>query len=304
MNAATGIRGIRQQAGAAFLIVMWLLALLAIILGSFALLARSERLQARHLFDTTRARYAAEAGVHRAVLAMGIPDPAQRWVPDGRPYRFEFDGAEIEVEVTDETGKIDLNAVDVFVLSQFLVGFDLPQDEADALAAAIVDWRDADDLISLNGAEIDEYEAAGLAYGPRNAPFELLGELQQVLGMNYALFQRVAPYLTIYSGLSMPNPAFAAVPVLQSLPGMDPALAEEALAARFAYDPQLGGDAPVLGDGQQLLVTAGSGTYSIRSRARLQNGAWAELDTAVRLGGVPISGLAFSVLRWQDGALQ
>ena len=158
-------------------------------------------------------------------------------------------------------------------------------------------------MISLNGAEIDEYEAAGLDYGPRNAPFELLGELQQVLGMNYALFEKVAPYLTIYSGLSMPNPAFAAAPVLQSLPGMDPALAEQVLTARYGHDPSLGDDPAMLPDGTPLLVTAGSGTYSIRSRARLSNGAWTELDTAVRLGGVPVSGLAFSVLRWQDGAL-
>jgi general secretion pathway protein K len=292
----------RVQRGAAFLIVMWLLALLAIILGSFALLARSERLQARHLYDTTQARYAAEAGVHRAVFAMAMPDPTQRWVPDGRPYTFQFDQVEIEVEITDETGKIDLNTVDVTVLAQFFIGFELSLDEANALAAAIIDWRDTDDLVTLNGAELDDYEAAGLSYGPRNAPFEVLGEVQQVLGMNYALYEQVAPYLTIYSGLSMPNPSFAAAPVLQALPGMDPALAEQALQARFGFDPALGGDAPALADGQQMVVTAGSGTYSVRSRARLENGAWTELDTAVRLGGVPVSGLAFSVLRWQDGA--
>lgn len=293
----------RQQRGAAFLIVMWLLALLAIILGAFALLARSERLQARHLYDTTQARYAAEAGVHRAVFSLAIPDPMQRWVPDGRPYRFEFGNAEIEVEITDETGKIDLNAADAIVLGRFFEGFDVPMDEANALAAAIIDWRDPDDLESLNGAEADAYEAEGLDYGPRNAPFEMIGELQQVLGMNYALYERVAPYLTLYSGLAMPNPAFAAAQVLQALPGMDPVLAEQALQARFGYDPLLGGDPALLADGTPLVVTAGSGTYSIRSRARLKNGAWTELDTAVRLGGVPVSGLAFSVLRWQDGAL-
>lgn len=292
-----------RQRGAAFLIVMWLLALLAIILGAFAVLARSERLQARHLYDTTRARYAAEAGVHRAVFAMSMPDPAQRWVPDGRPYRFEFEGAEIDIEITDETGKLDLNAADPTLLAQFFQGFGLTLDEANALAAAIVDWRDPDELLTLNGAEQAEYEVAGLAYGPRNAPFELLGEVQQVLGMNYALYEKVAPYLTIYSGLAMPNPAFAAAPVLQSLPGMDQALAELTLASRFGIDPALGGDPALLPDGTPLVVTGGSGTYTVRSRARLSNGAWTELDTAVRLGGAPSSGLAFTVLRWQDGAL-
>jgi general secretion pathway protein K len=234
---------------------------------------------------------------------MALPDPLMRWVPDGRPYRFEFDGAEVEIRITDETGKIDLNAVEPLVLAQFLMGFDLALDEADALAAAIVDWRDEDDLVSLNGAELDAYEAAGLDYGPKNAPFDLIGEVQQVLGMDYALYERIAPYLTLYSGLALPNPAFAAEPVLRALPGMDPAQAAAALAARQAFDPTLGGDPAELPDGTPLVVTAGSGTYSIVSRARLKNGAWTELDTAVRLGGVPVSGLAFSVLRWQDGAL-
>jgi len=293
---------VNRQAGVAFLIVLWLLALLAVVLGAFALLARSERLQARHLYDATRARYAAEAGVHRAVYALAAPDPTFRWVPDGRPYTFEFDGAEVEIAITDESGKIDLNAADVLLLSKFFEGFELSLDEANALAAAIVDWRDPDDLLTLNGAELNEYLAAGRDYGPRNAPFDVLSELQQVLGMSYALYERVAPFLTLYSGLSQPNPAFAAPQVLQALPGMDPQLAQVAIDARWNFDPLAGGEPGMLPDGTPLVVTAGSGTYSIVSRARLPNGAWTELDTAVRLGGVPVSGLAFSALRWQDGA--
>ena len=292
----------RRQQGAAFLIVLWLLALLAVVLGAFALLARGERLQARHLYESTRARYAAEAAVHRAVFALALPDPAMRWVPDGRPYTFQFDDAEIEVRITDETGKIDLNAVEPVVFAAFLMGFDLPMEEADAIAAAVADWRDQDDLVTLNGAELPEYEAAGLPYGPKNGPFDLIGEVQQVLGMNYALYERIAPHLTLYSGLAMPNPAFAAEPVLRALPGMDAGLAQMAIQARFAFDPSSGGEPAMLADGTPLVVTAGSGTYSIAARARLPNGAWTELDTAVRLGGVPVSGLAFSVLRWQDGA--
>jgi general secretion pathway protein K len=83
---------------------------------------------------------------------------------------------------------------------------------------------------------------------------------------------------------------------------MDAGLAQLAIQARFAFDPSRGGEPAMLGDGTPLVVTAGSGTYSIAARARLPNGAWTELDTAVRLGGVPVSGLAFSILRWQDGA--
>jgi general secretion pathway protein K len=60
------------------------------------------------------------------------------------------------------------------------VGFD--PDQAESLADAIADFRDADNLKHLRGAEEPEYRAAGLAWGPKNAPFQTVEELQQVLG--------------------------------------------------------------------------------------------------------------------------
>ena len=51
-----------------------------------------------------------------------------------------------------------------------------------------------------NGAEEAAYRAAGLPWGPKNAPFETVEELQQVLGMTADIYKRVAPSLTTYSG--------------------------------------------------------------------------------------------------------
>ena len=99
-----------RERGIALIVVLWMLVLLTVIIGTFAVLARTESLQARFLFDTTDARYAAEAGLHRAVVELRNPDLETRWVADGRPYAFEFGGAEVEVRITDETGLIDINA--------------------------------------------------------------------------------------------------------------------------------------------------------------------------------------------------
>ena len=290
-----------SQRGVAFVVVLWLLALVTILLGSFALLARSEGLQARHLADTTQGRYAAEAGVNRAVFALAAPDPLVRWTPDGRTYSLDYAGAKIEIQVIDESGKLDINAAELPLLQGFLIASGLEMDQADALAAAIIDWRDPDDLVTTNGAEDAEYEAAGLPYGPKNALFDTLSELQQVLGMNHDLFQRIAPSLTIHSGMSMPNMAFAPAAVLQALPGLDPFLVEQLVAQRELFDPTTGGAPPTLPDGSPLVAQGGSGTYTVRSRATLANGAWTQLDTTVRLGGAALSGLAYTVLRWQEG---
>lgn len=290
-----------RQRGVAFIVVLWLLALTAVLLGSFALLARGESLQARHLYDTVQGRYLAEAGVNRAVAAMAEPDPLQRWVPDGRSYRFDYAGAAIEIQVIDESGKLDINAAELPLLEAFLRGNGIEELDAQSLAAAIVDWRDPDDLVLPNGAEDGEYAAAGRSYGPRNALFDTLSELQQVLGMDHDLYRRLAPSLTIHSGMSMPNPAFAPEAVLLALPGVDPALASLLIAQRQAFDAAAGGDPPMLPGGGALVAQGGSGTYTVRSRATLANGAWTQLDTTVRLGGAALSGLAYTVLRWQEG---
>lgn len=289
------------QRGVAFIVVLWLLALLTILLGSFALVARTESMQSRHLFDATHARYAAEAGVNWAVYQMAIADPMQRWLPDGRAYDIEFEEAKIAIEVTDESGLIDLNVADILTLSNLLAGAGIEMDVAISIADAIQDWRDTDDLVSPNGAEDGDYEAAGLTYGAKDGLFDTVSELQQVMGVTPEIFERIAPALTIYSGQSSPNLAFAPYEVILAIPGMTPELAQQIIDQRHAWNPALGGPPPLMPDGTPLMAQGGTGTYSIRSRATLPNGAWTELDTTVRLGGAGVSGLAYTVLRWQDG---
>src|SRR5262249_9325005 len=114
-RAADGMT-MRSARGVAFVLVLWVIALMSILLGAFAVIARTENLQARHLFDSTAARYAAEAGLNRAVYELRNPDLLTRWMGDGRPYTFDFEGIEVEVKVTDDSGKIDLNVADAIML--------------------------------------------------------------------------------------------------------------------------------------------------------------------------------------------
>ena len=71
--------------------------------------------------------------------------------------------------------------------------------KAQSLADAIADFRDPDDLPRLHGAEEADYRDAGLAWGPTNAPFQTVEDLQQVLGMTADIYRRVAPDLSVYS---------------------------------------------------------------------------------------------------------
>lgn len=290
----------RRARGVALIFVLWLLALLTLLLGSFALVTRTESLQSRHLFDSIRARYAAEAGVNQAAWSLSLPDPVLRWLPDGREYRVQFEESEISIRITDESGLIDLNAAEPQTLANLFVGAGVELPQATALADAILDWRDGDDLKLLSGAEDADYRAEGYPYGAKDAPFDLVAELEQVKGMTPELYQRVAPALTVYSGQAVPNLAYAPIEVIRAFPNIDPAMAQVLIEQRHAWLPGLGLPPPTLPDGTPLVAEGGTGTYSIESRATLPNGAFTELRVTLRLGGSGISGRAFSVLRWQD----
>ena len=195
----------RKQSGIAFVVVIWVLLLLAVLLAGFAVIARTEALQARHLAESTRARYMAEVGISRAVWEMRNPDPLTRWVGDGRNYDFEFEGAKISVGIQDESGKLDLNAAGGEVLMRYFASLGLDSQSAQQIADAVLDWRDADDLTQPMGAEDADYEREDYPYGAADTGFVTVGELQQVMGMDYELFRRMEPDLTIWGGSDTPS---------------------------------------------------------------------------------------------------
>ncbi len=290
--------------GIAFVLVLWVIAMLSILLGSFALVARTENMQSRHLFDTTQARYAAEAGLNLAVYELRKQDPAERWVGDGRPYRFGYGDAEIEVSITDDSGKIDINAAanNPDLLINLFMTRGVAPDQAAALSDAIQDWIDPDDNVRPNGAEIAQYKAAGLSYGPKNAPFDTVSELQQVLGMTYDLYEKIEPGITIYSGRSSPTAAAANPIALQALyPDASPEQIQQFVQALQSQQPGQQGEPVIAPDGTPVVAGGGGLTYSVKSRAKLPNGASTVLDATIRMGGVSTAGRPFVILRWRDG---
>ena len=281
-----------RQRGVALLLVLWACTLLAILLGSYAALARTEGLQARYQFAQTQAHYAAEAGVMRAFYGLQDPQPRSRWIGDGRTYAFLFDGASVKVSAVGEGGKVDLNAASPQVLQGLFQAAGTPAAQAQALAANVVDWRNLPGVLADVDTRRARYRAAGLDYGPRNGPFASIEELQLVLGMTPALYARVAPVITIWSGNPSPDPNIAMPLALAAIPGMTPQQ-EAAIAAarqRNASDPAL-----VLNNGT---------THSIRSEATLADGTRAVVRATLRLQYGQSGAQPYAVLRWQEGDRQ
>ena len=280
------------------ILVLWLIALLSALVGTFAMTARIEHLQARVLSRGVAASEAARAGLEYALLRVADTDDRSRWLPDGRAYTWHIADATVTVRVRDEQGKVDLNQADPALLAALLVQTGVAADEATRLAGAIVDWRDPDSLSqAAGGAEDAQYAEAGLPYGAKDAPFDTVAEVEQVLGMTPAIYARLAPFITVYSGNARPVPALASAEVLDAL-GYD---GTAAVAAREAWQPGQGQAAPLLPDGTPL-AGYGSGTYSIESHARLGDGRTADLFAVVRVGGSGLPGAAYMPLSWGEGA--
>ncbi|MCH7506051.1 MAG: general secretion pathway protein GspK [Proteobacteria bacterium] len=287
------------QSGIALIMVLWILLLVTISTGAYTLMARMDVLEAHTLLWGTRARMAAEAGLNLAVLALRDPDEFTRWIPDGRPYELRFQDVILEIKVTDERGKLDINAVDESALQQLFLNNGLDDDQATHLAAAVKDWNDSDELERPNGAEEETYQALGLSVGPGNRSFIMVEELLQVLGMSWELFREIEPGLTVFSAVGAPDPAYAPVEALLALPDMTRDEALNFVAQRHSQDAA-SGLGTALPNGQIAMARGRGLTYSIQAKATLPNGVWDQVEATIRLGGSP-DGRPFRILRWREG---
>ena len=285
--------------GAALILVLWLLVLMTALIGGFAQSARIEALQAHQLRASLIARQAAQAGVEYAVLRMLYPDAQRRWVPDGRKYDFTLGDAKIDLHVLDESGKIDLNGASQDLLAKLMLALGVHDPHAHELAAAIVDYRDPDDLLTPGGAESGDYSSAGLPYGPKNKPFETVSELQRVLGMDAALYAKLVPNVTVYAS-GDPSPTFAPSAVLQAL-GMNSVSADLFKNQREGWQPGAPGAPPVLPNGQPFVVQPGTGTYAISSHVRLHDGTSLTVNVIVRASQTGPFGQLYVPLQWREG---
>ena len=77
------------QRGAALVLVLWTLALLTVIAGSFSFGMRTEAVLAQNLVASAKARALADGAVHRAIYELMKPDTdAAKWKPDGKIHRM------------------------------------------------------------------------------------------------------------------------------------------------------------------------------------------------------------------------
>ncbi|HWP00144.1 MAG TPA: type II secretion system protein GspK [Methylococcus sp.] len=289
--------GERRERGLALVLVLWVLVLMTIMAGSFSLTLRRESELASGVRGNARARALAEGGVHYAMLMLAERDSARRWKSDGTPYTVELGQARLFIRIEDESGKLDLNAASEAALRELFLQVLGDPELAQRLADAILDWRDADDLRRLHGAERVEYQAAGRP-GPGNREFLVPDELLGVFGMTPAIYGRIEPLITIYTHADGVNLSKAGPAMLRILFRGDEGAVADFLARRDTVTGP-----PALRAGQApgpipLSSSRSDNVYSVRVETVTVEGDRAGIRAVLNRQQRPQS-LPFSVLQWK-----
>ena len=276
--------------GIALILVLWVLVLLTLIAGSFAYSVHGSTQMAANAVDTARARALADGGVFKGVFELlSAPSLPTAWAANGQTHTFELDGQTISVTLTDESGKIDLNGAPPQLLASLLQSAGADPSQAAVLAQTLATWR----APVPPGADLQPALGTITPHGP----FTHVQELQQVPGITPGLFRRVAPLVTVYTGLPGINTLIASEAVLSALPGVS---AEQARAYVQQRDALLQARQPVppFTQAGPYNIAALSGVVGVRAQARLADGVGYTRQAVVRITNQP--GKPYQILAWRE----
>jgi len=288
-----------REQGVALVVVLWTVMLLTVIAGNFVFAMRTETLVVRNAVSAAQAEAMANGAVYRALYETFKPvADINAWKADGRERQWDKGGAKIKLVMMDESGKIDINTSSDALLKGLLLSIGVDAAKAAQLLDAILDWRDVDSLPRPNGAESEAYHAAGLKYEPANAPFEVVEQLQQVLGMTPDIYLRIAPLITVRSRQPGINPLVAPRGVLMAIPDVDPAQVDDYIAQRN-QSLASGQPSPPFPAGAAFSSAALESVIDIRAEARMPDGAVFVREAVASRSGDAKRPIAF--LLWKEG---
>lgn len=208
----------KGQRGAVLIIVLWVIMLLSMLLATYTRSIRVETGIVRGMVSDASMHAVAEGVVSYLAKVMAL-DAEKLRALEGSEQEIIIGSQVVNFRMIPEASFVSLNSAPVEMLQVLISNLSEDIVDAQSLAAAIVDWRDTDDLPLELGAEKDEYEAAGLAWQPRNNSFESAGELQLVLGMTPLLSNRLKEYVSLYSKSEVVNPRYASPELVELLGG-------------------------------------------------------------------------------------
>ncbi|MBI4446506.1 MAG: general secretion pathway protein GspK [Acidobacteria bacterium] len=241
--------------GAVLIVVLWVLMGMSVLALSFGASVRTEVNATRNVVDQKQAYYSARAGIEYAVYrlmevqlvymeAQRAQDRArqQQAVTPLSTLSLPLTNSSVEIVVSDETGKLNLNLVPSHLLFNLLINVGIEGSQAEIITDSVEDWRDEDELYRANGAESGYYQTLATPYMAKNGPFSIPEELLLVRGVTPEIYYGkkglgsagekidyygLQKYFTTFTGSAHINVNAAPRAVLAAIPGLDDEVAAE-----------------------------------------------------------------------------
>ena len=288
--------------------VLWILVALATLASIYSIYINNSALAVSGMDDGLQAEALVSAGLELTAYRLAVPKDkdsdkdkdkdkdkeAQR--PTSGQFVFRLGRANVTVNYSSETARIDLNAAPKALLAGFFAAIGASNDDADRYADRIIGWRQRPKPMDQAG-EAALYRSAGLPYLPRGAPFAHASELWLVQGLPPELIRRALPFVTVYSGRPDINVFDAPPELIAALPDMTPARLATFLNQRDTVSRDKDSLSRLLGPDQPGATAEGSNAFRVKINIAFQNG-WRTGSEAVIL--LDAADEPFQVLSWRN----
>jgi type II secretory pathway component PulK len=254
-------RLLASRSGSILIISLWSISLLSVFSVILAYGVRQEAMLVKRLDENDKLSFILEAASHKAFIELKkslegtVCDCLKdAWNNDPAAFKgveigdgvidffyehIDEDSGSLKARygIVDENRKININKANNQVLErlfQLALGFN--ESSSIELAASIIDWRDADSMLSIpiGSAENSYYTNSAYPYEAKNADIEALDELLLVKGMTPDILEKLRNYITIY-GQGRVNVNTASKIVLLAL-GLDKDMADRITSFRSGKD--------------------------------------------------------------------
>ena len=218
--------GLRSSRGAALVIVLFIVALAAILAVEMSANLMVQVQKSTNLQGHQQAKwyaYGAEELAIKALIKSKRDDPDkttldQIWAQQG-DIPYPVDNGTLSGKVTDLQACLNLNAIAVepdlnsasktnpahkalFALLENIE--DLPaQESEETMADSVFDWLDENSITYRSGAEEGEYLSRQFPYMTANSLFASTSELRLVKGFNPLVMEKVLPYVCVIPGSTL-----------------------------------------------------------------------------------------------------
>lgn len=186
--------------------VLWIVVSIGILAAAAISVGRQHTIRVQDAVAQSQARAIAEGGVWLSIFSLFEAAPGL----NPTSQRFDIGGGFAQTIIKSERMRVDLNRARVEVLATLLETGAVEAHNSQLLVDAILDWRDPDNIPREFGAERKHYRNAGIMYGPKNGPFNAIEELRLVKGFDEAIYQRLAPMITVFSHSAAIDPQLKA----------------------------------------------------------------------------------------------